>query len=197
VASGKSATAGFLSAQGAVAVDADRLAREVLSRAAVRQALVARFGSGILKPDGAVERSRLAAAAFGEGAAAVADLNAITHPPILALVEERIAAAGPDEVLVLDLPLLIETGLDRRCDLVIFVEVSEKTRRDRAAARGWSLEEHTRREACQTPLDDKRRGAGICINNDKGLDELEKNVRMLWQKEIRLLRSSGSKLPQS
>ncbi len=185
VASGKSAAASFFAAMGAKKVDADEIASEALEDCAIKDALAARFGRGVIAADGSVDRARLADAAFEPGGEAVSALNGIMHPAILARVGQEIAAAGPGRAVVLDLPLLFETGLAERCDLLVFIDAPEEARGRFAAIRGWSGGEAARREAAQAPLGLKQKNSGITIKNDKTLDDLRKSVENIWRIRVR------------
>src|SRR5947208_2284901 len=114
IGSGKSTVSSLLEARGAVVVDADRIAREVVAPGGpAYQSVVDRFGPGVVSADGAIDRPALAAVVFAD-ASARADLEAITHPVVGATMAERLTAqAGSDNVVVLDVPLLVEGGRRR------------------------------------------------------------------------------------
>ncbi len=185
VASGKSAAASFFAEMGAERVDADAISTEVIARPEIRNALGLKFGKGIFDAGGAVNRGRLAEAAFGTGEEGVRILNEIMHPPIMALVQERISRSAGTAALVLDLPLLLEKGLARMCDLLVFVDAPEEKRISFAAARGWAPGEIRRREAFQASLAEKKKAAEIAIKNDKSLDELRLAVQNTWRIRVR------------
>lgn len=154
---GKSTVAARLAEHGAAVIDADRIAHQVLETEPVRAAIADRFGSRFLDDTGRVCRAALAAAVFGPDAthaAALADLEAIVHPPVRAQIEATIDGlrkdAGDQEdtlVIVLDVPLLVQTGWAPRCDCVIEVACSDAIRRKRLLERGWSVEAIACRDA--------------------------------------------------
>lgn len=177
VGSGKSTVAALLVQRGFVLLDADAEARAAVGRPEVLQALVRRFGPGILAADGGLDRARLAAAAFDDRRA-TADLNAIVHPR----VRERLAAAleaaaGAD--VVLDVPLLLESPLAARVTRWVFVEAPEAARDARVAGRGWPPGERARREALQADVAAKRARAGHVLENRGSLEHLEAQVDAL------------------
>ncbi len=123
IASGKSAVAELLAAHGAVIIDSDVLAREVVAPGTPGlAAVVERFGPGVLRPDGVLDRAALGAVVFADPAAR-RDLEAIIHPTVRARAAELAAAAPRDAVVVQMIPLLVETGQQDRFDLVVVVDV--------------------------------------------------------------------------
>jgi dephospho-CoA kinase len=147
-------------------VDGDALARAALEAAAADGRLAAALGPGFVT-DGRVDRAALARRVFADRQALRA-LERLTHPAVLSEVRERIAAHARGEgpgLLVLDLPLLLEVGLDRACHALWFVEADEATRLRRAAIRGLTPEDVALREAEQSPLDRKRARADLVIDN--------------------------------
>lgn len=156
IGAGKSTVARMFADRGAEVLDADALAHEALDDPAVRGQIVARFGMGVLDPGGRVSRPALADRVFGpsaDQAAALADLEGIVHPPVLRRITERLAALrraeaadGSRRVVVLDVPLLVASGLDAACDRFVVVGCGQAERRARLAARGWSPEQIAARE---------------------------------------------------
>ncbi len=131
IGSGKSAVARRLAELGAIVIDADALAREVVAAGTDGLAeVVAAFGSGVLTPDGALDRAAVAAMVFGD-ADKRRRLEAIIHPRVRARSTRLVAAAPPDAVVVNDVPLLVESGMAAGFDLVIVVLASEAVRLDR------------------------------------------------------------------
>lgn len=159
-------------------VDADRIARWLVEDAPeapmVRRELAARFGAEILRADGALDRSVLAARAFKDDAAA-ADLNAILHPRVLVATEKAIAGEG---VFILDVPLLFESGMERICDTTVAVTAPRELRRKRAS-RFADAEERERR---QWPEEQKAAAADFVVVNDATLVELAVHARALAEK---------------
>lgn len=145
IAAGKSTVARALEALGAEVVDADRIAHEVLAEPDGVREIVKRFGAVVTDQDGHVRRPFLAELVFGPTAthdAALADLEAIVHPRVRRLIEKRLTevAGEPgagDKVVVLDVPLLMQVGLDARCDRIVLVECQEPERQRRLERRGW------------------------------------------------------------
>jgi dephospho-CoA kinase len=179
VAAGKTAVAGLFAERGLLVLDADRKAREVVEQPELRDAIVRRFGAGVVTADGRIDRPRLAAIVFAD-AEARRDLEALTHPPIRrALLAELDAAVAAGRSVVLDVPLLLEGGLIERCDVCIFVAASEPTRLARARARGWDEAEVRRREAAQAALDVKRQRCRYSIDNDRPLPDVRAQVASL------------------
>lgn len=157
IASGKSTVARMLAARGARVLDADAIAHEVLDESETRSELARRFGAGVLRDDGRVDRSALATIVFGAGPeseTALRDLEALVHPPVreriataLARMRAEAATTGHRRVVVLDVPLLVQAGWDDLCDRLVLVECDESVRRARMAARGWTVEHQERRDA--------------------------------------------------
>jgi dephospho-CoA kinase len=185
VASGKSAVAAALARCGAVTFDADKIGHLVLDEPDVRDELVARWGKEILGPHGRVSRPAVAAKVFGDGADAMSDrefLEQTLHPRIRQRIETAITQL-PDEpisAVVIDAPLLIESGWNDVCDVIAFVDAPRDQRLERALSRGWTPEEFTRRELSQMPIEQKQRWADHVIENAGTLDELEVEVARFW-----------------
>lgn len=183
IGSGKSAVADLLVARGAVLVDADAVAREVVAPGGpAYQPLVDRFGPGILAPDGTVDRPALAAAAFGDPAA-LADLNAITHPAIgIAMIERRNALAGTDHVVVLAIPLL--TAAHRETvglDVVVVVDCPPEVALERLVGlRGMARADAEARIAAQVSREERLEGADYVVDNSSTLEHLAGEVDRLW-----------------
>jgi len=181
VASGKSTVAGILAGEREVTrIDADSIARRVLGQAAVRKALRARF-PGLMDRHGTLDRQALAARVFADRDERTA-LEDILHPPIRRAIERSILAAETPYV-VLDAPLLQETGADRLCAAVIYVRCPARVRRRRArTVRGWTAAEHAAREASQWPLRRKRAGATDVVDNSDGPERTRREVRRMLRR---------------
>lgn len=179
IGSGKSAVARAFGDLGCVVCHSDDLARAVLAEPAVVAAIRAALGDAVLAPDGSIDRARLAQAIFADPAARRA-VEAAMHPRIEARRRAAFAAA-PDTApgFVIDAPLLLEVGLDRECDAVVFVEVPRAERLARVAARGWDAAELDRRESAQLPLAEKAARATDRIANDGPLETLAAPVAEL------------------
>lgn len=166
IGSGKSTVARAFAALGCVVADADADARAALDEPDVRGAIVAAFGDEVLGPEGRIDRPALARRVFGDEDAR-RRLEGIVHPRVHERREATFAAAPPDApALVIDAPLLLEVGLERRCDAVVFVDCprEERLRRVRTT-RGWDEDELARRERAQLPLDAKRSRADHVVVN--------------------------------
>jgi dephospho-CoA kinase len=178
IGSGKSTVATILARLGCMVTDSDADGRAALADPAVRDELVSWWGEGILDEDGHVDRRRIAGIVFADPEERTR-LERLTHPWIELRRREQWEDADPDTVaFVIDAPLLMEAGLDERCDAVIFVDADRAVRLDRVARdRGWEASELARREESQLPLDVKRRRADYVVRNDGELSELEDQVR--------------------
>ena len=183
IGSGKSTVARLLGEHGAEVIDADQIARELVrpgSRALA--AIGQRFGDRFIDEHGALRRKELGALVFADETA-LAALNALMHPAIVAVIESRLlsAAAGRIPVALIDAALLVELDLHRRCDQVIAVRADEERRIVRIAARdGLSAASVRARMAAQ--ISDRQRVAVAdhVIDNDGDLAELERAVATLW-----------------
>jgi len=186
VASGKSLVAGEFTRLGAGVLDADQAGHEVLRLPKIEAAARARGGDGICGADGHIDRGRLARIVFAPSCEAAEErsyLEQLTHPEIghrLAAQLGRMEAAGKT-VAVLDAPLLLETGWDRLCDCLVFVEAPPEVRLARAGRRGWSREDFQAREGAQDALEEKRRRAQFVIDNSGSLEQTQSQVANVWR----------------
>jgi dephospho-CoA kinase len=188
VGSGKSTVAQLLAAQGALVVDADAIAREVVAPGTPGlAAIVERFGAAMLQPNGALDRAALAAVVFTDEPSRAA-LNAITHPRIAARTAEILATADPGQVVVHDVPLLVENNLAGAYDLVVVVEAPQHVRLARLESRGMSAAEARRRMASQATDAQRREVADVVLSNAGDLSSLQGQVEHLWEGRIRPLR---------
>lgn len=180
VGSGKSTVAAMLAARGALVIDADALAREVVAPGSEGlAALVDAFGPGILADDGSLDRPALAEVAFTDERARER-LNGITHPRIAARTAELMASAAPGQIVVHDVPLLVELALMPAYDLVVVVDADDATRLRRLEGRGMSRDEARRRMAAQATRDSRLAAADIVLSNQGDLAGLEQQVDLLW-----------------
>lgn len=165
---------------GAVVVDADALAREVLQVGTPGLAeVVQEFGPEVLAADGSLDRAALARIVFADPERRQR-LEAITHPRIAARTAELIRQAPADAVVVHDVPLLVEKGMADRYDLVVIVGASQATRLRRLADRGMSADDARARIAAQATDDQRREVADVWIENDGPLTRLHAQVEALW-----------------
>lgn len=185
IGSGKSTVSGRLAELGAVVIDADAIAREVVEPGTPALAeIVERFGPEVLTPDGALDRPALGSVVFGDPAAR-ADLEAITHPRIFARTQELRDSAPDDAVVVHDIPLLVE--LDRAADyaLTLIVDVPEEVRLRRLVdLRGMDEAEARRRIAAQADDDRRRQAADVLLPNTGSVEELHASVDRLWHERL-------------
>lgn len=189
IASGKSAVARMLAGEGGVVIDADALAREALESAEVRFRLLSEFGGSVFRPDGAVDRERLAARVFSSPEAR-ARLEGWIHPRVRGRIRAGLeeARANGRNPVVLDVPLLLENdrehGLAKRCDFLVFVAADAELRDRRAVERrNWSPGEVARREKTQMPLEQKESMARYVIRNEADLEALAVRVREVRRAE--------------
>lgn len=187
IATGKSTVLRMLGELGAETLSADDLAREVLAKGSEGyRETVERFGDAILTPDGEIDRPALAAIVFGDESARQV-LNAITHPRIIAAIQRRIdefrtKPPSPDAVLAVEIPLLIECGLEEIVDEVVVVAAEPATQVSRLTTRSrMSAEQARRRLAAQMPIESKIEHADRVIRNEGTMEELREAVRATWQ----------------
>jgi dephospho-CoA kinase len=181
IGSGKSTVAGRLAEHGAVVIDSDVLAREVVEPGTPGlDEIVAAFGVDVLSPDGTLDRAKLAATVFSDKEAR-ARLNAIVHPKVGARTLQLMAAAPDDAIVVHDVPLLVENGLGPNYHLVIIVDASVETRVHRLVReRGMSDEDARARISAQAAEEARRAAADVWLDNAGSRDEILAAVDKLW-----------------
>ncbi|MET8895399.1 dephospho-CoA kinase [Streptomyces albogriseolus] len=189
IGAGKSEVSRLLVERGAVLIDADRIAREVVEPGTPGlAAVVEAFGEEILAEDGSLDRPRLGALVFNDPEK-LATLNSIVHPLVGARSRELEKAAPEDAVVVHDVPLLTENGLAPLYDVVIVVDASPETQLDRLVRlRGMSEGDARARMAAQATREQRRAVADIVIDNDVPLDALERRVKQVWADLVRRAR---------
>lgn len=184
IGSGKSTVSRLLAEHGAVIVDADAIAREVVEPGSPGLAAVAEaFGDDILAADGSLDRPALAAVVFADPEAR-RRLDAIVHPLVRARAAEVAAAAAPDAVVVHDVPLLVETGQAASYDLVLVVEADPDTRVARLVQRGLTAEDAQARMAAQATDDQRRAVADVVLDNSGTPEQLEEQVGRFWAERV-------------
>ncbi|MFB9567009.1 dephospho-CoA kinase [Saccharopolyspora hordei] len=184
IGSGKSTVARRLVELGAVLIDADVLAREVVRPGSPGLAeIVERFGEDVLDADGALDRRALAAKAFADERAR-ADLNAITHPRIRELTEQRMAEAPEDAVVVHDVPLLVEAGYAPDYHLVVIVDAPEDVRVQRLVGRGLTEQDARARIAAQATTEQRREVADVWLDNSGSVEQVLAQVDALWRDRL-------------
>lgn len=185
IGSGKSAVAAAFAARGAVVIDADRIAREVVEPGTPALAAIARaFGGQLLRADGALDRAALAAIVFGDPAA-LRRLEAITHPAIRDRMARDAAAAADAgaHVVVFDHPLLIEMGQTSSVDVVVVVDAPLEVRLERLVTmRGMAESDARARIAAQIDRARRLAAADVVIDNGGSLDLTAAQVGELWER---------------
>jgi dephospho-CoA kinase len=180
IGSGKSEVARLLARRGAFVVDADLVARQVVEPGTPGFArVVDSFGPKVVTPDGALDRAALASVVFADPQQ-LGVLNGIVHPLVAARTADLIAEAGDDTVVVHDVPLLVENGLQGAYDVVVVVDAPDDVRVQRLVARGLVLADVRARMAAQTSREERLASADHVIHNDGNLDELAAQVDRLW-----------------
>ncbi|TMR98163.1 dephospho-CoA kinase [Nonomuraea basaltis] len=186
IGSGKSEVSKRLSARGAVVIDADKIAREVVEPGTAGLArVVAVFGDEVLRPDGSLNREKLGSIVFADSER-LAALNAIVHP----LVGERVAhlqgQAADDAIVVYDVPLLAENKLAPMYDVVIVVDAADEVRIRRLAEHRRMPEADAKaRIAAQASREDRLAVADIVVPNEGSLEELDARVSDVWDELVR------------
>ncbi|MCG8431150.1 MAG: dephospho-CoA kinase [Candidatus Omnitrophica bacterium] len=180
--SGKSVVCAMMKELGAHVIDADRLAHLCLREDHPAYAeIVKRFGKKVVTRDGRLSRRKLAGVIFSDGRARRA-LNKIVHPRVVRMMRDEIARAR-EEVVVCDVPLLLEAGLEGMVDMVVVVKAKEGIQVARLRRRsGLSDEEIRERIGAQMPLADKERLADFIIDNSYSRVQTRKQVERLWKK---------------
>lgn len=181
IGAGKSTVSAALATKGAVVIDADAITREVQQPGTpVFEAMVDRFGPGIVAADGGLDRQAVADIVFPDPVA-LADLNAIVHPAVGATLAERLAAqVGTDHVVILDVPLLVESGRDDMAGTIV-VDVDPDTAVARLVEhRGFSEADARARISRQANREERLAKADFVIDNEGGLDALAPQIEACW-----------------
>ncbi|HLT84222.1 MAG TPA: dephospho-CoA kinase [Phototrophicaceae bacterium] len=192
IGAGKSTVARELERLGAVVIDADVLAREVVAPGSVGlAAVVAEFGEGVLRDDGALDRPALGRIVFADPAAR-ARLEAVTHPLIAAETARRLAELPEGSVVVHDVPLIVENRLAGNYDLVVVVGADEQVRLDRLVRdRGMAREDALARIRAQATDAERRAVADVWLDNSGTEEELLARVRRFWTERVRTAARGG------
>jgi dephospho-CoA kinase len=193
LASGKSTVARMLARRGAIIVDADELSRQAVApgTSGLGQ-IVEAFGGEVLNSSGGLDRSALAGIVFADETKRRL-LESIVHPEVFRLLGDVVDRyRDTDTVVVFDAPLIVETGFDQACDVVVVVSAPAEAQVARVArTRGMSEEEARSRIASQTSPANRESRADVVIKNDGTMEELESHVATLWE-ELRT-RAAGSR----
>lgn len=183
IGSGKSTVAGMLQEKGAVVIDADAISRELVEPGEpALHMLVEEFGEGIIRPDGSLDRGRLAQLAFADEDG-TARLNAVMHPLIRAESRRRLEAAEAEgaDIVVYDMPLLVETDQQELVDIVVVVDVPVEVQVSRATGqRGLEESDVRRRIAAQATREQRLAVADAVIDNSGDRWETQRQVDALW-----------------
>lgn len=185
IGSGKSTVSAELGRLGALVIDADRIAREVVEPGTpALRAIRDRFGADLIDADGSLDRAALGRVVFGDPEA-LRDLEAITHPAIWARTAELFQSAPRGAVVVHDMPLLVEKQMAGEYHLVVVVGASEQTRLDRLVSlRGMSEADARARIAAQSDDVARRAAADVWLDNEGSATELTQSVRGLWSDRL-------------
>jgi dephospho-CoA kinase len=188
IGSGKSAVSALLRQHGAVVIDADALARDVVGAGTAGLAEVEQtFGPDVIAADGSLDRAAMAATVFADPAARER-LEAIIHPRVraqAAALEAAARAADPDAVVVHDVPLLVETGQYRDYDTVLVVDVPAQVQLDRLVRlRGMSPAEARARIGAQSSREQRLAVADVVIDNSGTLADLARRVGRAWRDHL-------------
>ncbi len=181
IATGKSEVAKRLRELGAVVIDADQLAREVVEPGTPALAEIARvFGQDVLLPDGALDRKKMAGIVFNDPAK-LKQLEAITHPAVRVLLWQRIDAAPADRAVVIEVIRLFEGGYAQQCDQIWVTHCPRPMQIERLVqGRGLTMAEATRRVDAQAPQTDKVARADVVIDTSKTLEDTRRQVDAAW-----------------
>ena len=180
IGAGKSTVSRLLAARGAMVIDADRLAREVVEPGTDGYAaLLDEFGPSVLSADGSVNRATLAELVFADEAAR-RRLETIIHPRVRARAKELEAQADPQAVVVHEIPLLVETSADG-FDVVVAVDIAEDEAVRRLLGRGMSADDAWSRIRTQASREQRRAVADVVLDNSGGTDSLSEQVEALWR----------------
>ena len=185
IGSGKSTVAELLRERGAVIIDADAIAREVVEPGQPALAeIVEEFGREVMQPSGSLDRKALAAKVFDDSEQ-LAALNRITHPRIAQRAQDLMAAAPQDSVIVYDIALLVEQSLHQGWDCVLVVEASADIRLRRLmSSRDMSADEVRARMAAQASDDERRAVADVVITNNGDVSSLARQVAQVWRERF-------------
>jgi dephospho-CoA kinase len=193
IGAGKSEVSSRLAAQGAVVIDADAIAREVVAPGTDGLTeVVEAFGPGVLRPDGELDRPRLGDIVFADPQLR-GKLNAIIHPRVGARMTELEQEAGPGAIVVHDVPLIAENGRADAYDVVVVVDVPPRIQTERLVRhRGMTRDQARARMAAQASRDQRLAIAGIVIDNSGSLAELDRQAGDLWAELRRRAAALGS-----
>jgi dephospho-CoA kinase len=180
IGAGKSLAAQYFSDLGARVVDADQLARVAIERGSTGfDEVISRFGEKIMR-DGDIDRKALAEIIFSDPKAKK-DLEAIVHPIVRELFAEVVSDLAPGEVLIYEIPLLVESGVAKNFDLIITIEADLEIRKERLRKRGMFISEIERRISAQATREEREALADHVLINNGDEDLLLRAVENLWE----------------
>ncbi|MBI1843858.1 MAG: dephospho-CoA kinase [Actinobacteria bacterium] len=181
IGAGKSTVSAELANRGAVIVDADAITRELQQPGEpVFEAIVERFGTGIVAPDGALDRQALADIVFNDKAA-LAELNMLTHPAVGKAIAERVAAeTGTDHVVVLDVPLMVESGMYAVAGLIVVDCPPDEAVRRLVTYRDMSEADARARMARQASREERLAKADFVVDNSGAPEALDEQIERVW-----------------
>lgn len=183
IGSGKSFVSSIFRQMGARIIDADQIVRRLLGTDAVRRAYVRAWGRGILTAEGRIDPKAVARKTFGKPAQ-VRRLNRLIHPFVVREIVRALRAAK-ERAVVIDAPLLLETGTDRLCDVLVFVNAPLRERVKRVRKnRGWSESDLRKRESAQWSVSKKKSRADYVVWNKGSSAQTRRHVDRVWKKII-------------
>lgn len=187
IGAGKSTVSAFFAKRGAKIISSDIIAQEILDRPQVQIKLIEIFGEEAVK-SGKTDRKVLSEQVFLEPELRL-KLEALVHPLVRAEVIKEFAAVQPGEVAINEVPLLFEVGLEKNYDLVISVVADQETRIQRAMQRGMSRADVVARLSVQVLDEERIEKSDLIIENNQTLSDLEKQVDLVWQQILSLVKS--------
>jgi dephospho-CoA kinase len=182
IGSGKSTVAAEFAKLGCKIIDADKIAHNLLEEKEVREQVTALLGSAVLDSHGKIDRSKAADIVFRDSEK-LSRLNDIIHPNVMKKTEELIEKYNHENdcnAIVLDMPLLVEVGWEKRCDRLIFVDCDEKTRENRLKNKNFQKNHIKNRENFQISLDKKKNMADNTINNNSDFSTLVRQIAEIF-----------------
>jgi len=183
IGAGKSTVGNMFAQLGALVIDADQLARQAIEPGSIGfDEVVAEFSEEILT-DGDIDRQKLGSVVFKDSGKRKA-LEAIIHPKVRDLFAAKVNSLNPDDILIYEIPLLVESGAQKKFDFIITVESDIENRLDRLFERGLSEEDAERRIAAQASQEEREAVADCVIVNDGDRAELFAEVARIWESEL-------------
>ncbi len=181
IGAGKSTVADLFAQRGAVVIRADELARQVIEKSTSGfDQVVSRFGENILDANGEIDRAKLAAIVFNDQES-LTDLENIIHPLVREKSNQIMNEQTPETIIVNEIPLLLEKGMQPLFDFLVIVISSEKNRLARLINSGFTQEQVLARMSKQVDDETRKASADFLIVNDGNLDQLEIDVEKIWQ----------------